>query len=664
MDTATDRRLSRLLRHPLFYVLVAAAVLRLAFWLEVRHEPTFTVPLWDEAVYDGMARSVAHGHGIGTDKAYFFGPLYAYALGAVYAVTGGSAAAAVLLQHALGLGLAWLTYRLARRWFDRATAVVAAGIAAFSCLQVFFEGRLLMEVLVSTLLVGAFLLATGRSAGRSRLLGSGLLLGLAATGRPTLLLLAPLALLPLLRASARAPRPRLVAATIFAAGLFAAPAATFVRNLAVEGAPVFITSSGGYNFYIGNAPDDAGRAQLATDSSWNAEETAEAAVGRDLDSAGVSRYWSARAGEAFRRDPMGWLGRYLAKVDLYLGGQDQPQIEWLDYEHARWPVLRWGTLGTWPLAALAVAGMFAAWRRWRELGLLYGVVLLTAAAVALFFVTTRYRVVLVPYLGIFAGAFVVAAVRAARAQAWRALALFALALLAAGAYTAPARRPVDHDGALYAQYLHEGLQLTRAGRLDDAIATYVRARDLRPGDFEAHLSLGVAWREKGDYGQSLAEIQAARPLAPADAEVPYQAAVTLHAMGRSSEAEQAALESLRLAPRRGVTVATLGLIHAAQGRYDQARAELEQGLALDPAQPQALNNLGALLGLQGDDAGARRRFEQALAVDDGFVPARVNLARSYLGAGDTNAARRELRRVLAADPGNAVAAELLRGIGG
>lgn len=654
------------MRHPLFVLMLAAAALRLAFWLQVRHEPTFTVPLWDEAVFDGMARGIAHGHGIGSDKAYFFGPLYAYALGAVYAVSGSSAAAAIILQHFLGLVLAGLTYALARRWFDRRTALVAAGLVAFSGLQVFFEGKLLMEVLVSALLAGGLLLATGvKDSPRPPRLGvAGMLLGLAATGRPTLLLLAPLALLPLLRAP-RLPRRRLlITSAVFAAGLCAAPAATFVRNLVVEGAPVVITSSGGYNLYTGNAHGDAAQGQLDTDSSWNAENTAEAALGRDLDSAAVSRYWTGRASEQFRRDPAGWLGRYLGKVDLFLGGQDEPQIEWFGYEHRRWPVLRWGTVGLWPLALLSVAGMLAMARRWRELGVLYGVVLLTAASVAMFFVTTRYRVVLLPYYAIFGAAFAMALVRAVRARAWRTAGMLALIAIAATVYTAPARRPLDHKAALYAQVLHEGLQLTRAGRLDQAIATYERARDLLPGDFESHLSLGVAWREKGDLERSLAALQVALPLAATDPDVPYQVAVTLHAMGRFAEAEQAAQASLRLDPRRGATLTTLGLIHAAQGRYDQARAEIEQGLALDPAQPQALNNLGALLGMQGDEQGARRRFEEALRVDDGFAPARINLARSCLGAGDVATARKELRRVLADDPANEAAARLLREVGG
>ena len=360
----------------------------------------------------------------------------------------------------------------------------------------------------------------------------------------------------------------------------------------------------------------------------------------------MSRYWFGRALADVRRDPVGWIGRYARKIDLFLGGQDVPQIEWYSYEHQRWSVLHYFTLGLRLPMAAALAGMIIMIPRRRDLACLHGVVLVYAASVALFFVTTRYRVVLLPYFCIFAAAFIVAVGRAIRGRAWKSLGVLAVVATATGFVTAPSRHPLDHRAALYAQHLHEGLQLTRVGDYDEAIAAYVRARDLWPEDFESHLSLGVTYRDQGDLARSLAALEVAMSCQQADPDVPYQLGVTLHNLNRLTDAERAMVESLRLNPRRGTTVAYLGLIHASQGRYDDARAELERGLALDPAQPQAHNNLGALLGLQGDVQGARRSFLKALEVDDTFTPARFNLAKSYLETGDTAAATRELRRVL------------------
>ena len=144
---------------------------------------------------------------------------------------------AILLQHALGLVLGGLTYALARRWFGRAESLVAAALLVVSGVQVFFEGKLLMEVLVSVLLAASLLLTVdGGSVLRPlRCFVAGVLLGLAAAGRPTLLVLAPLVLIPLLRLPVP-PRRRLLAVlAIYAAGVAVAPTATLVRNLVVEG---------------------------------------------------------------------------------------------------------------------------------------------------------------------------------------------------------------------------------------------------------------------------------------------------------------------------------------------------------------------------------------------------------------------------------------------
>ena len=665
----TRRGLGSLIRVPLLWILLLAAALRAAFFLQVRHQPTFTVPIWDAAIYDEMARSVAHGHGIGFHKAYFFGPLYPYALGVVYAATGCCRECAIVLQHGLGVVLCWMTYALARRWLSRGASLLAASLFASAGLEVLFEGQLLMEVLLSALLATSVLCLAGaeKDLRVRRLLAAGLALGLAALGRPTLLLLAPLVLVPVLRAAPRARRSMVAAVAAFAAGVAAPPAATLARNLLIEGVPVPITSSGGFNFYAGNSRDSNGmfldNMQVKADLSWNGEDTAEAQLGRDLTSTEVSRYWLRRAAQEIREDPARWLGLCLRKIQIFANGRDVPQIEWFTYERERWSVLRYFSLGLRLLMAAAVAGLLALLPRRRDWALLYGVVALYAAGIVAIFVTTRYRVALLPYLCIFAAAFLHDFREAAVRRSWRTLAALALVGLLAWGFTAPSRFPVDRERALYAQYLHDGFRLTKAERIDEAIDAYRRAQALWPEDYECRMGLGVALRAKGDLVASLRELDGAAARNPDDPEVPYQRGVTLHQLGRFAEAESAQRESLRMGPRRGATHAYLGLTLAAQGRGQEARAALERGLALDPAQPFAHTNLGALLGNLGDPEGARRHFLAALALDEGYTPARLNLARSYLEEADTTAAVRELRHVLADSPDDAEATALLNAVG-
>ena len=75
------------------------------------------------------------------------------------------------------------------------------------------------------------------------------------------------------------------------------------------------------------------------------------------------------------------------------------------------------------LAPLAVLGVVLTCPRWRDLWLLYAMILSLAASVAVFYVFGRYRFPLVPLLALFAGAGVIgsrkALQRKALAHRWR-----------------------------------------------------------------------------------------------------------------------------------------------------------------------------------------------------------------------------------------------------
>jgi len=675
------RRAVLTMQHPLFAVLVVAAVLRIAFFLQTRNEPTFTVPLWDSAVYDEMARSVARGNGIGDPKAYFFGPLYPYALGFVYALTDSCTSCAVLLQHALGVLVVGLTYVWSRFWFARAESLLAATLIAISGVQIFYEGKLLMEVGVSALLLGSLVLVTysrpnpghpteneldrARSDQRRRLALAGLAglgVGLAALGRPTLLVVVPLGLF-FLRPSRQMTLS--LAACFLLAALFP-PSAALVRNFRSEGVVVPITASGGFNFYLGNTQSAEGslldHLRIQTDSSWNGQSSAEIELGRSLDSGEVSRYWFQRTLGEIGKSPEQWSVHYVSKVHRFLSGQDIPQIEFFTFERSRIPLLRLLPVGLHLLMAGAVAGMILLWPNRRVHGLLYGSLGLYVLATAAFLVTTRYRIVAMPYFSIFAATFAMEGIRAVRRRnRKRVIQIVALAIVSV-VFTWPGWYSVDEARQVYAQHLHDGFRLARTGYFDRAAEAYRRGQALWPEDYESYLCLGIALREQGRLDSSLRQLKAAVQRNQVDAEVPYHLGVTLHKSRRFEEAERALRKSLQMDPRRALTHAYLGVTLAAQGSMSAAKTELTRSLELDPTEPFTHNNLGALLGAEGNHTGARDSFVRALDHDPSYVPARRNLAQFYLERGRNDAAVRELRRVLLDAPTDSSAARLLRSV--
>ncbi len=102
-----------------------------------------------------------------------------------------------------------------------------------------------------------------------------------------------------------------------------------------------------------------------------------------------------------------------------------------------------------------------------------------------------------------------------------------------------------------------GRRLEKAGRVDEAIAHYRRAVEIRPDYAIAWNSLGLALARKGD----------------------------------AADGEQALRKALTLKPGYWEALANLGLALASEKRYDEAEAELEQAIALNPQLPSLRQNL-------------------------------------------------------------------------
>lgn len=658
---------TRVLRAPLTWILASAALYRLLYLLQVGDDPTFTVPIWDAAAFDAMARSFARGQGLGMAKAYYFGPLYAYALGSIYLVIGVCLKCVLVLQHLLGVVICGLTYALGRRCFGRGVGLLAAGVMAISGPAVFYEGKLLMETLVSSLLAAQLLILV-RSRPRNaitRYAAAGFLLGLAAAGRPSVLVLAPLSILALAVSADGVRRRAALCGAVYLAGLAAVPLAITVRNLSAEGVLVPITSSGGYNFYIGNARHGGeaflDKSWLAGDGSWNGEDTAESETGRRLDSAEVSRYWFGKAWRGIRQAPLAWLGVYAHKLQLFFNGRDVPQIEWYSHARSRSSVLGLVPNLQWFFMAAAVAGLAVHGRR---SVLLTGNVLAYAAALAFFFVTTRYRVAMLPYLAIFAAAFATTVIDVVRRRFWRRVALLVAVALLATVFTSPRRFPANTDRYRYAQHLHDGYRYMLAGRHEDAKSAYRLAQTVLPRDHESYLDLAIVMQRTDDLPQAMQALEQAAARSLDDPEVPYYQGVTLYRLGRYPEAEAALHRSLQLNPLRALTHSYLGLVLSVQGRLDEARAAFVTSLERDPRQSFTHANYGAMLAMQGDLAQARNHLEHALELDPENTDARRNLAVVHLDTGDRPAAERELRRVLELAPDDDAARDLLRDLRG
>lgn len=183
----------------------------------------------------------------------------------------GGDAGALALQGLIGISLIALTGNLARRLFGVRVAVLSLWLGVCYWTSVWFERRILTEVLFSGLLIGGLALVihamprNGEGAPRRSgmsLFIAGILIGLATITKPSAILVGPAVVAAwwgwsiLLTGEPWDRRWRQVMASVpavvlLALGTIAVVTPALVRNVRVLGKPVLLTS-GGHNFWLGN----------------------------------------------------------------------------------------------------------------------------------------------------------------------------------------------------------------------------------------------------------------------------------------------------------------------------------------------------------------------------------------------------------------------------
>lgn len=556
-------------RVALAVVLVAAAVLRLAHWQAVRDQPFFARLAMDAQEYDRWARAIAAGDWLGSEP-FFQAPLYPYLMAVVYRLTGPSYDAIYLLQIGLALvGLA-LVARAADRMLGPPHGVVAAALGALYLPFVFHEVQIAKEgvavVAAAALLerLAAARSESGASGGLGACAAAGALLGLLALLRENALLLAPL-LAPLLwRRSEPRVGVRRLAAYVAGFALVLAPVA--VRNAALGGGLLPTTFQGGVNFWIGNHPGADGTyrpisvgKQVPRLERAEPRRLAEAAAGRELSGAEVSRHWLRRSLAWAAAEPAAFARLQLAKLGLYLSWYEWPDA--VDYYWTKGispplaaPLLEFGAL-----SLLAAVGLLIARRRARELAPVVLFELGWLVSTVAFFVFSRYRLPAVPGLLVLAAVPLVAALEAWRGRSGRrATALATLASITALAWVAPHATGYRPRADLVEYNL--GRLAQEAGDLAAAEAHYRAALAVDDRNLLATMNLGTLAARRGDLAVALPLLERAAALEPG-----------------SDDAR-----------------ANLGAARLAAGDRAGARAELERALALNPSHAAARGNLQRL----------------------------------------------------------------------
>jgi len=693
-------------------VAAIALALRIVYIVQIGGSTLIVPEELDPGFYFQWAKTIAAGEWIGRE-AFVQSPLYAYLLAVWIRLFGAALTPILLAQSLVGVGTVVLTWLAGRRYFDGRHGVIAALLVALYGPFIFYEG-MVMKTFLSPFLTLLLALLFERAArlsadpivegpagvavpGRPAVgafVTAGLVFGLLTLDRDNFIVLAPiLALLALVMAGGLR-RGGWRAAAGFTAGAVLIIAPVTIRNYAVSGDFVLLTSGGGEVFFIGNNADANGLYVpppfVRPDPKFEHADFVDRASeisGHPLSPMGSSWFWFREGMRFVTGEPVAWVGLLGRKLLHFWNWYELPDN--LDYGIMQYfsPLLRalnpslppegmatlsvprgggvslpvrlhlLSTFGT--LAPLGILGLALSWRRRRALLPLYVLLFGYMGTVLLFFNFSRFRVPVVPILALFAAEGVLGIGRGLRR-------LFDLTIALAGRsgdIAARARDLAPDTSGIVACLLFVGATI---------FVNLEYPRGVVPA-IEQSLTIGNAWYAQAEPEKARQSYYTGLVLlgeGPAGAEGDllltrqFGPGVTREALLKELEVESVArgpqFKGLHLGIHHGLGIAMVQQAQAllAKGQrteamplLDGAIDQFKEALRIAPSYLLSHRKLARALELRGDTPGAVEWLRKAVDLWPEDLQARLDLAEVLYATGEFKDALNQLAAARHYNPG-------------
>ncbi len=654
---------------------IFAFLIRFAYLNQIKSSPLFDAPLLDTKYHDQWAQAILKGQDF--EKGVFFrAPLYPYFLASVYKIFGRNFYLVRLIQFLIGSLSCVLVYLIGKRIFNPRVGRIAGLIASLYGILIYFEGELLIPVLIVFLdlaLVLALLWAKAKPSYAGWIAYGGIL-GLSALARPNILLVGVAFFFwilfyfsqgtarPARRAvfdpeaqTRREPgqktrsgkntgwryRTSLLYAVCFACGAILIVSPITLRNYIKGDDFVLIASQGGMNFYVGNNPQaDGVSAYLpGARSTWqglkgDATAMAEEAMQKKLKPSQVSRFWYGKGIKFIKDRPLDFLSLLLRKLALFWNGNELTNNRDIYFFKSQAGVLNalvWKFVIFFPfgiVCPLALLGMALSYRQIRDTLLLLLFIFIYMFSIVIFFVTARFRVPIIPLLIIFSAYALNWFLVKTKEKRVSALGkgLVVLALIAI-----PLNLNIPGYETLGVGWSHFNLgnAYSEKGDITNAIKEYELAINYDPTLGNAHLTLGELYKQQGSYTQALEEFEKALFQGADSATVLRNRGIVYYNLGLRNKAEEDYRLSVALRHSDYFSHYLLGGIYLDKGMWQQAITEQELALKYNPEFGPSYYELGLIYHRLGKREEATSALENFIKLGGGS-PNQTDDARRLL----------------------------------
>jgi tetratricopeptide (TPR) repeat protein len=624
--------------------------------------PTFSAPIVDSMTYDLMARKAVEGAQI-TDE-FFWQPLfYPLFLSAVYFLSDSSIVLARIVQALLGCVTCVLIYRLGERIFGRSAGILAGLIAAVYGPMVFFETELLAagwaafwSVVVMWVLIGA---SEKPSVWRGFVLG---LCGiLSIITRPVFVPFFAAGCIWLMVVWLRRrvqPRKLLLGLVGVAAGVLVVAAPVGFLSYQTTGKATVLPNSGGVNFYIGNNPDYKETIAIRPGLRWQELMVLPNKQGIE-DRYERQRFFVDKTVRYVVGQPLSFFQGLVYKATQFCSSREVPRNVDV-YSFRKWSLLL--RAGVWKvggfgfpfgvLLPLAVVGGVY-WRRIIP-GPIWLYMIFYPASVILVFVTSRYRVPIVPLMSVLAAGGCAAIWNILKGRQSAQLVVAGVIILgtclASGVPGPFVAEQIDYEPELYYGL---GDSLDKRGQTDAGIESYYKAISLRSDYVEAHHNVALLLTKQKRSDEAIAHLSAAIKLEPNHAVLYKDLGNALIAQGKVGNAIASYNKAIQLDPTSRQAHRRLGLALASLGKFDAAIKHYLSALEFDPDDAETHYSLGVAYQMKGELDKAVRQYSEAVEIDPGLDNAHSNLGVIFARRKEYDKAIKSLSEALRLRPDSA-----------
>jgi tetratricopeptide (TPR) repeat protein len=422
------------------------------------------------------------------------------------------------------------------------------------------------------------------------------------------------------------------------------------------GKATVLPHSGGVNFYIGNNPDYKETITIRPGLRW--QELMELPSRQGIqDRYDRERFFVDKTVRYAAGQPLSFLQGLAYKATQFCSSREVPRNvdiylfrkwSWL-LRASVWKVGGFGfPFGV--LLPLAVAGGVY-WRRIIP-GPIWLFMIFYPASVILVFVTSRYRVPIVPLVSVLAAGGCVAIWKILKARQSAQLMVAGVIILGAGlAGGVPGpfvAEQIDYEPELYYGL---GNSLDKRARTDEGIKSYRKAISLRGDYAEAHHNVGLLLMKQEQLDEAVAHLNTAINLEPNHAVLYKDLGNALVAQGKVGDAIGGYEKAIQLDPKSAQAHRRLGLALASLGRFDAAIDHYNQALQLEPDDAQTHYSLGVALQMKGSLDEAIKQYTETLKTLPDLAVAHSNLAVIFARQGKSDQAVEHFTEALRIEPG-------------